>query len=251
MERGPPRAGGDHDAQAPAGPNWRRRAVDLEVAAYARSRPSVVGAGRQRGHRRGPDRRRQRLRRRHGREPPVDPPRLHDQHADVVGGRRRRARRRSVPEAVFHNGRGLRRLLDLPFTAGPPSPTNGAPFDAAGRHHVPARLQHHLLPAGLHLGHGPARPLHQLRRPCPGLRAGHEAAWPARDALAAHLTGQQALVAGNGTGDGRTYNFELPVANAQESYPGREEYAASQLAAGLAGPVRRRNAWDKTSTSRR
>ena len=67
-----------------------------------------------------------------------------------------------------------------------------------------------------------------------------QAAWPARDALAQHVAGQQALVAANGTGDGRTYSFDPAVANSQESYNGREEYAASQLAAGLAGALRQR-----------
>ena len=45
-----------------------------------------------------------------------------------------------------------------------------------------------------------------------GLRAGHAAAWSARDALAQHLAGQQALVASDGTGDGRTYSLDPPTA---------------------------------------
>lgn len=70
-------------------------------------------------------------------------------------------------------------------------------------------------------------------------------AWPARDALAAHVSGQQALVSSNGTGDGRTYSYDPPVANSQDTYNGREEYAASQLAAGWLALYVSRNAWDK------
>ena len=57
--------------------------------------------------------------------------------------------------------------------------------------------------------------------------------------------GQQALVNNNGTGDGRTYSFDGPTANSQDTYNGREEYAASQLAAGWLALYVSRNAWDK------
>ena len=53
-------------------------------------------------------------------------------------------------------------------------------------------------------------------------------------------------MANNGTGDGRTYSFDPPTANQQDSYNGREEYAASQLAAGWLALYVSRNAWDQT-----
>ena len=64
-------------------------------------------------------------------------------------------------------------------------------------------------------------------------------------ALLLRAAGQHALVAGNGTGDGRTYNFDPPTANSQDSYNGREEYAGSQLAAGWLALYVSRNAWDQ------
>ena len=43
------------------------------------------------------------------------------------------------------------------------------------------------------------------------------AAWSARDALSQHLIGQQTLVANNGTGDGRTYSYDPPTANSEDT----------------------------------
>ena len=60
------------------------------------------------------------------------------------------------------------------------------------------------------------------------------------------MAGQQALVGANGTGDGRTYSFDPPTAFSQDRYNGREEYAASQVAAGWLALYVSRNAWDKT-----
>jgi hypothetical protein len=54
--------------------------------------------------------------------------------------------------------------------------------------------------------------------------------WPAAQALAWHETGQQALVASSGADDGRTYSVNPTVAAQQDTYPGREEYAAQNLA---------------------
>jgi hypothetical protein len=71
------------------------------------------------------------------------------------------------------------------------------------------------------------------------------AAWSARDALSQHLVGQQTLVSNNGTGDGRTYSYDLPTANSEDTYNGREEYAASQLAAAWLALYVSHNAWDK------
>ena len=63
--------------------------------------------------------------------------------------------------------------------------------------------------------------------------------------MAAHLSGQQALVATDGSGDGRTYNLDPATANSEDTYNGREEYAASQLAEGWLALYVSRNAWDQ------
>ena len=64
--------------------------------------------------------------------------------------------------------------------------------------------------------------------------------WPAGQALTQHVHGQLALVASSGANDGRTYSVDPAVAATQDTYPGREEYAAQSLAsAWLALYVRR------------
>jgi hypothetical protein len=54
--------------------------------------------------------------------------------------------------------------------------------------------------------------------------------WPAARALAWHETGQRLLVSHSGAADGRTYSADPAVAAVQDTYPGREEYAAQNLA---------------------
>jgi hypothetical protein len=54
--------------------------------------------------------------------------------------------------------------------------------------------------------------------------------WRARKAMYWHERGQQALAAASGTKDGRTYSIDPDVAAQQDTYPGREEYAAQNLA---------------------
>jgi hypothetical protein len=56
------------------------------------------------------------------------------------------------------------------------------------------------------------------------------AGWPAPQALTWHERGQQRLVAASGAHDGRTYSIDPAIAAQQDTYPGREEYAASSLA---------------------
>ena len=142
---------------------------------------------------------------------------------------------------------GLRRLQHaVASPAGSPSPVGRGAVRRTRRHDLPA-------------GHATTS---TSRRARPGGRCGGRrssastrmptptgwtspAAWPARDALAQHVAGQQALVGANGTGDGRTYSFDPPTANSQDRYNGREEYAASQLAAGWLALYVSRNAWDK------
>jgi hypothetical protein len=131
------------------------------------------------------------------------------------------------------------------FDAGGASPANGAPFaDPGGTIYRPGSNDIYFPQPTIW---GTPRRAHFVSFDAHAYAYGLDttATWPARDALAAHVAGQQALVAGNGTGDGRTYNFDPPTANTQDRYNGREEYAASQLAAGWLALYVSRNAWDQ------
>ena len=234
----------------PHAANWRRKAVDLEVAAYSR----LVGHQRadhgQRRQPRRPPRRGQHLRRRHGREPPHPAPRLHDQHpAQLVGHRLRRAGR--------PHGRRRPPCRTAPLVYGAFSTAVvHRRRTVAGRRSALRRAR-----AARCTSRGATTSTSRRARPgawCAGRRfisfdahayaygLDSMAAWSARDALSQHLVGQQTLVANNGTGDGRTYSYDPPTANSEDTYNGREEYAASQLAAGWLALYVSRNAWDKT-----
>ena len=54
--------------------------------------------------------------------------------------------------------------------------------------------------------------------------------WSAAGALAEHEKGQRGLWGSSGAHDGRTYSIDPHVAETQDTYPGREEYAAENLA---------------------
>ena len=54
--------------------------------------------------------------------------------------------------------------------------------------------------------------------------------WPAAEALAQHEKAQRRLWLSSGTDDGRTYSVHPAIAARQDTYPGREEYAAQNLA---------------------
>jgi hypothetical protein len=151
------------------------------------------------------------------------------------------------PVSAFLNGASTYGdFSTLSFAAGAASPANGAGYLAPGGTIYRPGANDMYFPQGSDWGtqrraHFVSFDAHALAY---GLDTG--AAWPARDALAAHVYGQQALVAADGTGDGRTYSFDPPTANGQDSYNGREEYAASQLAEGWLSLYVSRNAWDQT-----
>jgi hypothetical protein len=131
------------------------------------------------------------------------------------------------------------------FTAGAASPANGAPFaEPGGTIYRPGSNDIYFPQPTIW---GTPRRAHFVGFDAHAYAYGLDgaAAWPARDALAAHVAGQQALVASDGTGDGRTYNLDPAVANTQDSYNGREEYASSQLAEGWLALYVSRNAWDQ------
>ncbi|HEX7187930.1 MAG TPA: VCBS repeat-containing protein [Actinomycetes bacterium] len=228
--------------------NWRRRAVDLETAAYARfsdnNSTTVVNGvplqerldgsniyddGTLENHR------------------VIHPDYMTNIQqswwaADLAG-----LAGRFVPEAAFHNGAlvyGAISSVNLP--AGGASPANGAPYDPPGGTMYRPGSNDIYYPQGSVWG--TVRRAHFVSFDAHALAYGLDSAtpWAAGDALAQHVAGQHALVANNGTGDGRTYSFDPVVANSQENYNGREEYAASQLAAAWLALYVSKNAWDKT-----
>ena len=227
--------------------NWRRKAVDLETAAFARLSDINSGAvvnghtlaarldganayddGTVENHR------------------IVHPDYMTNIQqswwaADVAG-----LAGRTVPQSAFHNAAivyGAFTTLDFP--QGAASPVNGQPYAAPGGTLYRPGSNDIYYPQGSFWG--TVRRAHFVSFDAHAYAYGLDTAsvWPARSALAAHVAGQQALVASNGTGDGRTYSFDPPTANSQDTYNGREEYAASQLAAGWLALYVSRNAWDQ------
>jgi hypothetical protein len=154
---------------------------------------------------------------------------------------------RKVPLAALHNAELVYgAFTTVSFAAGAPSPANGAPYEQPGGTIYQPGTNGIYFPQPTIWG--TPRRAHFVSFDAHAYAYGLDtrAAWPARDALAQHVAGQQALVANNGTGDGRTYSYDLAQANLQDQYNGREEYAASQLAAGWLALYVSRNAWDQT-----
>lgn len=137
----------------------------------------------------------------------------------------------SVPEAMFHNG-GLvySAFSTVTYLSGAKSPAGGTFTQPGGTVYVPGSNTVYY-PQGDDWGvvrraHFVSLDAHAL------VYAGYLGAtgWPAADALAQHEQGQQALWSSSGATDGRTYSVDPAVAAKQDTYPGREEYAAQNLA---------------------
>lgn len=142
-----------------------------------------------------------------------------------------RLARQRVPEAMFHHaGLVYSAFSTVTYRAGAASPAGGTFNAPGGTVYVPGHSSIYY-PQGDDWG--TARRAHFVSLDAHAtvyaayLRA-H--GWPARRALAWHETGQRALVARSGTRDGRTYSVNPAVAAQQDTYPGREEYAAQNLA---------------------
>src|SRR4051794_1867586 len=152
-----------------------------------------------------------------------------------------RLARTPAPEALFHDG-GLvySALSTRSFEPGATSPAGGTFLSPGGTTYVGGTNTVYS-PQGA--AWGVVRRAHFLSLDAPALVYGAylgATGWPAGQALTQHVHGQLALVASSGADDGRTYSVDPAVATTQDTYPGREEYAAQSLAsAWLALYVRR------------
>jgi hypothetical protein len=142
-----------------------------------------------------------------------------------------RLARQRVPEAMFHDGGLVYSALSThSFQAGAESPVGGTFLDPGGTSYVPGTNTVYY-PQGDDWGL--VRRAHFVSLDAHALVYGKylgATGWPAADALIQHEAGQRALVASSGTDDGRTYAIDPVVAAQQDTYPGREEYAAQSLA---------------------
>jgi hypothetical protein len=232
----------------PHAANWRRKAVDLEVAAYSRlsdiNAPTMVNgvslADRLDGANTYDD---GTVENHHILHPDYMTNIQHNWWAiDFAGLAGRRA-----PSSALQNGALVYGAFStLSFTAGTPSPVDGAPYAEPGGTMYRPGSNDIYFPQGSTWGVVRRAPFISFDAHAYAYGLDSMAVWSARDALSQHLVGQQTLVSNNGTGDGRTYSYDPPTANSEDTYNGREEYAASQLAAGWLALYISHNAWDKT-----
>ncbi|WP_151084669.1 hypothetical protein [Nocardioides cynanchi] len=142
-----------------------------------------------------------------------------------------RLARQRVPAAMFHNG-GLvySAFSTVDYQAGATSPAGGTFAPPGGSVYVRGK-QTIYYPQGDDWGR--ARRAHFVSLDAHALvystyLGAH--GWPAAAALTQHEKAQRHLWRTSGTDDGRTYSVDPAVASRQDTYPGREEYAAQNLA---------------------
>jgi hypothetical protein len=142
-----------------------------------------------------------------------------------------RLARKRVPEAMFHNaGLVYSGFSTVPYQAGADSPAGGTFVSPGGTVYITGHSWIYY-PQGDDWGS--ARRAHFVSMDAHAtVYADYlgAAGWPADRALAWHETGQQALEQSTGSTDGRTYSVDPVIAAQQDTYPGREEYAAQNLA---------------------
>ena len=137
----------------------------------------------------------------------------------------------TVPEAMFHDG-GLvySSLSTTAFQAGATSRAGGVIQAPGGTVYVPGTSRTYY-PQGDDWG--TARRAHFVSLDAhAAVYAPYVGAsgWSASEALIEHEHAQRRLWRSSGADDGRTYSVDPAVAATQDTYPGREEYAASNLA---------------------
>jgi hypothetical protein len=138
---------------------------------------------------------------------------------------------RSVPEAMFHDaGLVYSSLSTTVFTAGQTSQAGGLIQPPGGTVYVPGTPSIYY-PQGDDWG--TARRAHFVSLDAHATvyaRYLGATGWPASAALLEHENAQRRLRLRSGADDGRTYSVDPAVAATQDRYPGREEYAAQNLA---------------------
>jgi hypothetical protein len=219
---------------SPRAPLWRAKSAELAVAAYATqsddTSTTVVNgvplASRLAGFNAYPDGTVEN----HGR--------IHPDYASAIqllwgtADFDRLARQR-VPEAMFHNaGLVYSAFSTVRYQAGDTSPAGGTYKDPGGTVYIPGHSSIYY-PQGDDWG--TARRAHFVSLDAHAEVYGRylhvlPGTWPADQALSWHETGQRELVRSSGATDGRTYSVDPAVAEHQDTYPGREEYAAQNLA---------------------
>ena len=142
-----------------------------------------------------------------------------------------RLARRAVPEAMFHDG-GLvySSLSTHDFQAGDDSPAGGTYASPAARSTCPGTNAVYY-PQGDDWG--VVRRAHFVSLDAHALVYGRylgATGWPAAEALAQHESGQRALVAAAARTTAAPTRSTRPSRRQQDTYPGREEYAAQNLA---------------------
>jgi hypothetical protein len=142
-----------------------------------------------------------------------------------------RLARQRVPEAMFHNaGLVYSAFSTRHYEAGAESPAGGTFAEPGGTVYIPGSGSIYY-PQGDDWG--TTRRAHFVSLDAHAatyakyLKA---TGWGPGRALYAHERAQQQLQAKSGATDGRTYSIDPAVAAVQDTYPGREEYAAQNLA---------------------
>lgn len=141
---------------------------------------------------------------------------------------------KKTPQAAFHNARLVYDSTStLNFPEGAASPAGGTYGAPGGTIYQPG-TNNIYYPQGSDWGTVRRAPFMSFDAHAAAYGAAfgprNPNAWGAGAAMLQHTLGQLALVSGNGVGDGRTYSVDPNVAVTQDTYPGREEYAAQQVA---------------------
>jgi hypothetical protein len=142
-----------------------------------------------------------------------------------------RLARQRAPEAMFHNG-GLvySAFSTVSYQPGAASPAGGTYAAPGGTVYVPG-TQAIYYPQGDDWGQ--SRRAHFVSMDAHAMVYAQylgATGWRAADALTQHERAQRRLWRSSGAHDGRTYSVDPVVAAQQDTYPGREEYAAQNLA---------------------
>jgi hypothetical protein len=137
---------------------------------------------------------------------------------------------KKVPEAAFHNAALVYNSMStLQFTAGATSPSGGIFQPPGGTIYQPGTNGVYY-PEGSDWGTVRRAPFMSFDAHAAAYSLSGFPAWDPRQALLQHTNGQLGLVAASGSTDGRTYSINPTNAFNQDTYPGREEYAAQQVA---------------------